>query len=95
MTRALLVTACIAFACASVLLCACERERVEVGESTAADDGDGSPDGSTPSFPIVEGGVDALVTGCGAPPVIGRCTNSCPTGYVKLPDGGTSCECCP
>lgn len=95
MTRALLVTAGLAFALAAASLCACERERVEVGESTAPDDGDGSSDGTTPSFPIVEGGVDALVTSCGPPPVIGRCLNSCPTGYVTLPDGGTSCECCP
>jgi len=75
------------------VLGACDRERVEVGESSSADDPDGSED-APPSFPT-EGGVDAFLPGCGPSPTIGRCTDTCPTGYVKLPDGGSSCECCP
>lgn len=90
--RRALILAAVALAFAS--LTACERERVEVGESSSADEADAS-DGSTPMFPIVEGGVDALVGTCGPPPVIGRCLNPCPTGYVTLPDGGGTCECCP
>lgn len=75
---------------------ACARERVEVGEvdEPTAQDG-AAPEAESPIFPAGDGGVDVVLSTCGPPPSIGRCQQSCPTGYVVLEDGGPSCECCP
>lgn len=87
------VAALVAALLACALCAACERERVEVADSDAA--GSGSEgDAESPVFPVGEGGPDVILQTCGPPPALGRCP-PCPNGYVPLPDGGASCECCP
>ena len=75
---------------------ACERERVDVAETTADDAGASSHDAPGPIFAHPpEAGADAgedagVVPTCGGPPPVSLC-GPCPNGYVI--DAG--CKCCP